>query len=171
MKDRDESVPIHITVDSTNIARCKWCGSVESECWRRCDHGLYCSCDCALAGNPNRFVVLFLVYAILMPISLLLIGPIHLDTFVVGSALLVLTGSPLLYASVIGRSKRVKALKDSRRDEGLSDTALLKVLPPSVTCLKCAGNIDLTKVGEDRVYTCDHCGANGTIEILETTQS
>jgi hypothetical protein len=171
LKDKDESVLIHITVDSTKIVRCEWCGSAEGEEWRGGWQGLCCSSDCALAENPHRLLVLFLAYAIIMSLSMLMIGPIRLDTFVIGSTFLILTGTPLLYLSILGRRKRIEVPKDSRRDERLSDTALLEALPPSVACQKCDGNIDLTRVGEDRVYICDHCGANGIIEILETTQS
>lgn len=32
---------------------------------------------------------------------------------------------------------------------------------PVATCSKCGGNIDLSKVGEDRVYKCDYCGTMG----------
>ena len=100
-----------------------------------------------------------------------MIGPIRLDRFAIGSILLLLTGTPLLYASIIGQRKRIKVPKDSKRDEDISDAALLKALPSSVTCPKCDGTIDLTKVGKDLVYTCDYCGTSGTIEILDTTQS
>jgi len=32
---------------------------------------------------------------------------------------------------------------------------------PVATCSKCGGNLDLTKVGEDRIYKCEYCGTMG----------
>ncbi|MFX1368891.1 MAG: hypothetical protein ACFFAY_09860 [Promethearchaeota archaeon] len=40
-------------------------------------------------------------------------------------------------------------------------------LCPIATCAKCGANIDLRKVGEERIFVCDYCGAMGRTSLWQ----
>jgi hypothetical protein len=46
------------------------------------------------------------------------------------------------------------------------DHEILRSIPHSVLCPKCAGNLDLSGIDADMTYECKYCGAEGVIEIL-----
>ena len=101
---------------------------------------------------------------------MLMIGaPINLDALLIGFAIFALLFSPLLCFGVDGYYHCKNRLKDSRRDDVSLDTVLLRAMPSAVLCPRCDANIDVPKVGDNMVYTCDYCGASGTIEVLKTS--
>ena len=168
MKESSEFHPIYIAVDSSKVARCKWCGRVESEHWEKTQGAIYCSGDCRLADGAISNAVGCLLYMIIAPLYL---TPLLIHMLGVGFSLAylpILGMVPVLYFGLKGLHVRRNITRGSRRDEKPTELALLRSVASTVTCPKCDGNIDLTKVGEDMVYTCEYCGASGTIEILQT---
>lgn len=170
MKESSESYPIYIAVDSSKIARCKWCGTAESEHWEKTQKGIYCSGDCKMAdGAISNAVGYFIcMISVLIPfLSLPVLFPLMNVGFVL-PYLPLLGLFPVLYFGLKGLYLRKNIIRGSRRDEGSSKLALLRSVASTVSCPKCDGNIDLTGVGEDMVYTCEYCGASGRIRTVET---
>ena len=158
--DSKESLRIYIAVDPAKVARCKWCGGTESKNWTGDNmSGIYCSDECRFADQSNCILLFFVIS---MPLALVISGPAGLFLF---SVLL----SPMLVCGGIGQYHRRTIAKDSRRKDVSIDTAMLQAVSSAVLCPKCDANIDVTKVGDDRVYTCDYCGASGTIEVVKTS--
>jgi hypothetical protein len=84
------------------------------------------------------------------------------------SILLIVVGSPMMIFGFAGRGFRKDIPKGSRKTAGrLSELAMLRAATSKVSCPKCNANIDLKAVREDRVYSCEYCGASGTIKILK----
>jgi len=111
LKERGESLPIYIAVDATKIARCKWCGSAESEEWIPAQQGLYCSGDCSQAANAGGLLVIYCLLTLTMPMLLLLIGPIQPTTFAIGSSLFIIMATPFLYCEIQAQSKKKRIPK------------------------------------------------------------
>lgn len=74
----------------------------------------------------------------------------------------------LYYWAKVGMNRQKEVPRDSRRDDVSSDVALLKTISSGISCPRCNGNIDIRKIGTDRVYNCEYCGASGTIEVVKT---
>jgi len=55
--------------------------------------------------------------------------------------------------------------KGSRRNIGISEVSLLRNISTPIECPNCDAVIDMDNIGEDMVYHCQYCGANGVIEI------
>lgn len=120
--------------------------------------GIYCSDECKFADQANCTILLFL-FAI--PFALAI-------SELVGLLFFCVLISPILICGAIGQYHRRTIPKGSRRDDVPIDTTMLQAVSSAVLCPKCDANIDVRKVGEDRVYTCDYCGASGTIEVIKT---
>ncbi|MHA2117184.1 MAG: hypothetical protein ACXACG_18925 [Candidatus Thorarchaeota archaeon] len=167
MKDSKESHTIYIAVDPSKVAMCKWCGSVESEDWRM-GSGVYCSRECGWADQAEKFLLCFVLWiptALILTIMNSLGNPSSIP-FV--SILLIVVGSPMMIFGFAGRGFRKDIPKGSRKTAGrLSELAMLRAATSKVSCPKCNANIDLKAVREDRVYSCEYCGASGTIKILK----
>jgi len=165
MKTSSESLRIYITVDSTKIVRCQWCGVAQSEHWHRARNGIFCSRNCSHAVNPYcDIVAVVLLWITYSPLVLFLPAGYN----VIGMLAIILVLSPCLIPVKGGLDHRKKVPRNSRRDDVASDMALLKAISSRVSCPKCGANINLRKVGEDRVYNCEYCGASGTIELVKT---
>ena len=167
MTDTQESLRIYIAVDPTKVARCKWCGRTEAEGWLGSHAGIYCSNECSLAEYANRTLLGFLIMIIVFPVLILRV-PMNLYDFALGSVISMVLFSPLLCFSAAGWNQRKRTPKDSQRDDVSIELTMLRALSSAVLCPRCDANIDVTRVDEDRVYTCDYCGASGTIEVVQT---
>jgi hypothetical protein len=173
--DSKESLRIYIAVDPTKVSRCKWCGTTESRSlmgWRGSNWGgVYCSTACSLADYANRTLLIYPILVALVSFVFMRGFPISLDAYLIGIAIFAVLFSPLICFGGVGQYYRRNIPKGSRRNDVSLDTALLQVMPSTVLCPRCDANIDVTKVGEDKVYTCDYCGASGTIEIVKTRKT
>ncbi len=171
MKDNNESLRIYIAVDPSKVATCKWCGSVESEDWRK-GSGVYCSRECGWADQSENSLLFFLLW---IPIALAIAAlnlPSTPDRFPFVSIILIIVGSPCMIFGFAGRGFRKDIPKDSRKTEGrMSELALLRAVTSKVSCPRCDGNIDIREVSEDGVFACEYCGASGTIELLKTDET
>ena len=166
LKNSKESHPIQMAVDATKLARCKWCGRMKGDRWPRTDAESYCSIDCAKADHASSMILFFLLVVAVSPIGILLVGPLSPSIIVLGFLIFIIVGFPFLRFGHSGFRYRSKVPRDSRRNEGTSGVDLMKALPSRVCCPNCDANIDLEKVSEDMVYTCENCGVSGNIEIL-----
>jgi transcription elongation factor Elf1 len=171
--DNKESLRIYIAVDSKKVSRCKWCGTTQSDNWIGGRYGgIFCSTQCSLAYSANGTLLSFLVLlVVLFPILFGTGYPIPIGVLLYGFAILAVIFIPLTCFGGIGYYYRMHIPKDSRRDDVPIDVAMLKTMSSAVLCPRCDANIDVSKVGADRIYTCDYCGASGTIEIMNTSQS
>ena len=176
MKENREPLRVYVAVDPAKILRCMWCGIALSEDWRHTEYGIYyskgryatyCSRGCHDAGRVNERILgsLSIVFmsAIILPSVQLSPG-----AFIIVVAVAVLVSCPFLYYAKVGRDLQKKVPRNSRRDDVSSDIALLKAISSGVSCPICNANIDVRKIGTDRVYNCDYCGASGTVEIVKT---
>ena len=50
------------------------------------------------------------------------------------------------------------------------DTVLHRTVFASMTCFRCDANLDLQKIGEDRVYVCGCSGAAGTVAVIDMSE-
>jgi len=70
------------------------------------------------------------------------------------------------YLSIGGRRSREQAIpQGSRANEQPSLLSLLKSRFPFVKCPSCDEQLNLSIVGEDRIYQCQYCDATGVLEI------
>ena len=167
MREGEQSDRIYVVVDSSRIARCKWSGIIESESWQFSEGESFCSSGCLRAERAQSMFLGFILAAVSTPILLMTAGPMYLSTVVNGSLLIMMVGSPLLILGMMGMAYRMSVPRDSRRNEVLFDTALLRTVSTSVTCPRCDANLDLRSIGKDRVYVCGYCGATGTISVID----
>jgi len=75
---------------------------------------------------------------------------------------------PLLAKTIIEFADHKIALeipKGSESHTGVSEVSLLQRFSAPIECPNCDGNIDLDSIGEDMVYYCRYCGANGVIDL------
>jgi hypothetical protein len=62
-----------VTVDSSRVANCDWCGTIESEKWRQYIFGgNYCSRACMQAGTYSQLICSALIL-LLIPVLLLMV--------------------------------------------------------------------------------------------------
>jgi len=170
MKKNSESLRIYITVNPTKIVRCGWCGTAESDNWLMNRTGIYCSSQCAAANMAGLSTCLFVFSAILVFATFVAsraTSDYSFMTILGGLVLGVMISSPCLICAVGGRDSRKRVPRGSRRDKASSDMSLLKTVS-GITCPRCDANLDIRKVGEDKVYNCEYCGASGTIELVKT---
>lgn len=72
--------PDRIVVSTDRIARCKWCGTPESNKWVFSEKGdIYCTTECMLAGNVGKtklyaYATLFCSFLIIIPYFLVFIS-------------------------------------------------------------------------------------------------
>ncbi|MGY5876592.1 MAG: hypothetical protein RTU30_12660 [Candidatus Thorarchaeota archaeon] len=57
--------------------------------------------------------------------------------------------------------------RGSKRNDSLFEDALMRSVSPAVECPNCDGNLDLTVLGPERIYTCEYCSASGVVEIIK----
>lgn len=167
MREGEQSDRIYVVVDSSKIARCKWCGIIESERWHFTTGESFCSTKCALAGNVSQYILGFILVAVSSPILLTMAGPMYMSTVVIGSLAMLAVGSPALILGMRGLAHRTSVPKNSRKNATPLDTALLRTVSTSVACPRCDANLDLRSIGTDRVYVCGYCGATGTIAVID----
>jgi hypothetical protein len=87
---------------------------------------------------------------------------------------LLLVSLPELFALVVlhqllkGMRWRTKVPAHSREDDELQEIGILRGIAAVVKCPSCDAALDLNKVYSDMTFTCDYCGATGTIELVKT---
>ena len=155
--------------------RCKWCGTPESPAWTTTDTGVYCSRECTQASKTGEtFTTFFIYWYIASGLAGILLSTAGVTVWVALVFSLfapIVVGSPLLVTGLMEYRHRRAVSKDSRSAVVPSNISLLKTLPLTAPCPQCDTSIDLKKVGPDLAYSCDHCGAKGTIKILGTDLS
>ncbi len=171
LKDGERSDNIYVVVDSSKVARCKWCGITESEKWIPGQNGLFCSRGCSYASTGLQGLFMF-------------IFSIAFSLFFVGLGTMIGSAGPAVFPSLVflsfallslfvyvqGVTHRSSMPKNSRADDVPLDTALLRTVSASVNCPRCDANLDLRKIGEDRVFMCGYCGATGTVRIIDRSE-
>ena len=160
-KDLDR---IHIVLDASKAHRCTWCGSPQSNKWITDPSGVYCSTECVRAASSKQLrtmVALTCCYTILAVLMFAIGNPI-----VVAVSL----GSLFILYGIIGKlfldTRFAQAIPEGSRSQiGVSEVSLLQRISNPVECPNCDGNIDLSKVDVDMIYTCQYCGATGVLDI------
>ena len=163
---------LRIILDASKAKRCDWCGSPQSEDWNVSDLGIYCSDNCLKADHARNFsgsVVasigfLPVVLAILLLPESFIDSTTRLTSFV---AALFLEFMVIAVTISYYKDRRYAAEipRGSRSHIGESELSLLRRISAPVECPNCDGNIDLTSVGTDMIYTCQYCGVHGVIDI------
>jgi len=166
LREGERSDNIYVVVDSFKIARCAWCGIMESKNWRVSQYGLYCSTKCANANGATLLAVLFVLF-VLLSLSVLIASRFA----GIGASLYILMiGVPALVCSLQGTMHRKSVPRNSRASEVSRDAALLRTVSASVNCPRCDGNLDLRKIGNDGIYVCGYCGATGAVRIIDRSE-
>lgn len=166
MRQGERSDNIYVVVDSSKIARCAWCGTMESKNWRVSRYGLYCSHACSFAAGAPVLIctsVFFLAlgFGIVMTVGWGAVG--------IFSCFLMLALPPLC-CGLQGQSHRRSVPRNSMADEVSLHTALLATVATSVVCPRCDAELDLRSIGKDRVYACGYCGTTGTIAVIDKSK-
>jgi hypothetical protein len=168
LKESNESHSIYIAVDSKKVARCDWCGTAESENWWKYQRQIFCSANCTSAAKARDDLTLGFVGMVIGPLIAIPFAYVSLALGIGFATLVMILASVLVIAGRKGLDLQQKIVRGSRKQEKPTGLTLLRSVASTVSCPNCDGNIDLTKVSEDMVYTCGYCGASGTIEILQT---
>ncbi|MHA2192038.1 MAG: hypothetical protein ACXAEE_11130 [Candidatus Thorarchaeota archaeon] len=173
MKEDTGSLKLYVTVDSSKVVRCDWCGTLASEKWI---HGYgkraLCSKDCGKAsaaivwdGNKRRIMcglavlLLWLVYLVLIyPSSVQYLFP-----FLIFVCLLEILAI-YVFRDIVRTRDRIPEW--SRYNQGVSSIFQLDSMPRTAECPRCAGSINLSNVKDNMVYHCESCGTTGVVEIL-----
>ena len=175
--DKD-SPQLFVAVDASKVARCNWCGTLQSDNWKEIRTGIYCSNGCADASNNQRLLASICIAIVAAPIVLLLPVPTGLFTAMQRPMIFTFVGVlvfpffVILIYGLVSEYRRVRIYKNevpkaSRMDEGIEELVLVRSAK-HVECPNCDGNIDLSKVKADMIYHCEYCGASGKVEILKT---
>jgi hypothetical protein len=168
MKESNESHPIYIIADSKKIAKCDWCGTTESMDWQKYRDKIYCSTDCLRAGQARNNLSVGLCLVVVLPCMWAVMTFPFVGIGFGLSIMMILLGCPYLIYGQEGRDIQKRITQGSKTQETPTELTLLRSVTSTVSCPKCDGNIDLTKVSEDMAYTCEYCGVSGAIEILQT---
>ena len=65
MREGEQSDRIYVAADSSEVARCRWCGITKSEKWIITLDGLRCSRECAIA-SATRLILAISVFSVFM---------------------------------------------------------------------------------------------------------
>ena len=170
-----DSNRIHIILDASKVNRCVWCGSPVSDHWISGEGGSFCTEECQKEWwkdkNSEMYCLsggLAILFAPLLLAILFLDSPIDGITkfeFAVFGLVMVITLVIITISSYRDHSRVPDRPKDSRRNIGISEVSLLRNISIPVECPNCDAIIDMENIGDDMVYHCQYCGANGVIEI------
>ncbi|MFW9806649.1 MAG: hypothetical protein ACFFFK_07970 [Candidatus Thorarchaeota archaeon] len=166
MGEKSQLQHLVVAVDSSKLARCTWCGTLESNHWINGKHGMYCSkaCKSATVSEAGFVPLLFICQ-----IGLIAIGFMYsIEIGLVFGVFLIPVGILSLNEFKQGVESAHRIPRGSRRTENVDDIKVLKTILKHVECPNCDGNIDLTTVGQDHIYHCGYCGASGIVEIAFT---
>ena len=160
MSDNQDLPRLYIMLDASNIRRCSWCGGPAIENLVSISPSIaYCSSECGAANTANGVVVISVVILSVIWVGLALLHPL-------GNLFLIATVIITAYLSIRGRRLRELAIPQrSRANEQPSVLSLLKSRFPFVKCPSCAEKLNLSLIGEDRIYQCQYCDATGVLEI------
>ena len=170
MSRNNTSKNIHVVIDVEKASKCMWCGTLESKKWNTSREGkIFCSsdCRCAYYHTRSRLIITSSV-AVGLPLALiffLIPGGYGVS---VGIALLVgfaVIVNYQIYAKGVVYAQKVK--KNSRTRDGETELDLIRQISKPIACPNCDGNIDLSKIKEDRIYHCEYCGATGLVEVIQ----
>lgn len=163
----------YITVEKARMARCLWCGTLESHDWieARNPAGHYCSRDCERAGSVEfrqEWLRILTPCGILLVIVSIVTIPLIDFEFV---STTIIAGICIIYLSVNcrhevekGQEIRSHIPKGSRKDDTPRGLVLLERAKISALCPNCGAALNLAEIGPDRIFKCKYCGAEGIIE-------
>jgi hypothetical protein len=155
---------LHIVLDASKAHRCNWCGTPQSDRWLTRKTGVYCSKKCVRAAASEARLC-YLPLPILYIMLVIWIWP-ELGRYLAWLFLLLFIppfAIPILFFR--DRKFALEIPKGSRSHIGVSEVSLLRKLSAPIECPNCDANIDLSKISEDMIYTCQYCGATGVVEI------
>lgn len=164
MGERRDLPRLYIAVNPSKLVRCNWCDTVESIRWEHSRSGTFCSTSCQKASEASNECVKWIGFCnIAMMVFFFMIGieyGVTIGIFVVPVVFWMLRD----YRH--GKEHALKVPKSSRRKVGLDNFSVVKTMLKHVECPNCDGNIDLSRIGADRIYHCGYCGATGVIKIV-----
>jgi hypothetical protein len=168
VEKKDQS-KIHIILDAAKVNRCIWCGSAQSDKWIHGEEGMLCSEECSKAKQSENFSFSVFVTFFSVPVILMVwFLPDSFDGKLLGFVSLIILEIVAIMVLISDYKDRKYALdipKGSRNHVGVSEVSLLRRFAAPVECPNCDAKIDLTNVGEDLIYHCSYCGANGVVDI------
>jgi uncharacterized Zn-finger protein len=162
LSDNPDLPRLYVVLEATEQARCSWCGTISPRTeWSRGIGGkVYCSNECRISGDGPAWILIVVFF---IPIGLY---PFLLFIPAAEIIIIMMTALVVLLLSYYTRETRKKASpKGSRRDEQLSEMALLQSRLQLVKCPMCNKNLNLSIVKEDGVFHCQYCDATGVLEI------
>ena len=165
MREGEQSDNIYVMVDSSKIARCKWCGVIQSASWT----GVFCSRECMRASDALSGPLVFIL-ATAAGLTFLIVFRQHILFAVSSSLILLMFGTLAFIYSGMGMRDRRSVPKNSRADDVPLDTALLATMSTSVVCPRCDAELDLRSISKDGAYACGYCGTTGTITVVDKSK-
>lgn len=144
-----------------------------SDQWITSEDGSYCSVECTKAKFSEMSWIAYCMTIMLVPLligiwftnsSYVELQSMKDEIMLTGSVLLIVMIALSLYLRTQEKFAQ-KIPKNSRRDIGISEVSLLRRISDPIECPNCDGKITMSEIGDDLVYSCQYCGANGVVEI------
>ena len=163
---------LQLFLEDSKIERCIWCGTQQSDKWIDSPEGLYCSSDCMKASKKQdqkiwrAMCVLLLVSSVLFYLATTSFFSFDRRFETIAFGIAITLDLVMLYLAISQYHKYEPTIaRNSRRGFRPTEVSLLRKISEPVECPKCGADIDLTDIGDDMVYHCQYCGANGVVEI------
>lgn len=162
---------LRLVLEKITIEQCTWCGTQQSDDWFHSGDGTYCSVECMKYSRLQDRQILSVMLVLLLSATVtiyLITSPFLVSDLIVQMVAYGIFFTLLfvmLYLSLIQYRKYAKIPKGSRSDIHPTVVSLVRKISAPVECPNCDANIDLTEIGEDMIYHCQYCGAEGVVEI------
>jgi predicted nucleic acid-binding Zn ribbon protein len=176
MSRNNPSESIRVAIDVSKAVKCEWCGALDSVCWTTSRYGkIFCCSACKLAFYHKRtrnILILSVLILVLLIISALVSLFSDLAVPVVPPLILLIVISfvytiPTYY---FGGTYARKVPRNALSQYETMEQAMLSCLSAPIECPNCDANLDLSTIGPDMVYHCEHCGATGLVEVTKTDE-
>ncbi len=162
---------LRLILEASKIEQCIWCGTQQSDNWFHSGDATYCSVECMKSSSSQDrkvlsiMMILTLATFVMMYLTTSSVLGSDLTARVVAYAVFFPLIIVLLILSVNQFRKYAQVPKGSRTDVHPTVVSLVRKISAPVECPNCDATIDLTNIGDDMVYHCQYCGAEGVVEI------
>ena len=168
MGEKSDLTRLYIAVDPSKLARCRWCGTLESEKWVHGEIGTYCSDTCKKAAGIKSplAAICFCAVGLLGTVGIFALGG---PADGMAALLIMIIAGCLVFYDCQGSTNAASQVPEgSRKSKELDEISLLKAILTHLECPNCDGNIDVDTIEADQIYHCGYCGASGIVEVTFT---
>ncbi|MHA2118945.1 MAG: hypothetical protein ACW98J_08495 [Candidatus Thorarchaeota archaeon] len=174
MNEETSSPNLYVFVDGSNVVRCDWCETLESEKWIHASvrEATLCSEECVKArtsmawGGNKRGLMCILVLLVLLPFSLVWNSSFPVQFLFPFLIFVGFVEILMIYLIIDIVRTRERIPKGSRHNQGFANLVQIRGVQQYGECPSCNTSINLSTVQEDMVYHCENCDASGVVEVL-----